>query len=120
MGLETAAQRTVVAEMDSALESGACLIDDAGRQRALEIAAEIRARCSRLSRPEKLQKLQSELQKAALGQQEWQQPAAEPNLGHYHAEPSRSTWVRPAFAWGLACLVAGATIAVALRGRRKP
>ena len=72
--MDHAAQRSVAAEVESAVEGGACLVDDAGRERLLELAGEIRQRCAKLSRPEQQQKLQAELQKAALGLQEWQQP----------------------------------------------
>ena len=51
----------------------------AGRERLLQLAGEIRTRCAKLSRPEQQQKLQAELQKAAMGNQDWQQPEDMPN-----------------------------------------
>ena len=40
--LEATAQRSVAAEVESALESGACLVDDAGRERILDLCKKIR------------------------------------------------------------------------------
>ncbi len=68
----------MAAEVESAIEGGACLVDDAGRERILEICQDIRNQAAKLSRPNKLQKLQTELQRTALGQQEWQTAHDEP------------------------------------------
>jgi hypothetical protein len=76
--LDNAAQRSVAAEVESAVESGACLVDDAGRERILEICGEIRDSAAKLSQPAKMQKPQAQLQKTAMGQQEWQMPQDEP------------------------------------------
>ena len=65
--LENNAQRSVAAEIESSLESGACLVDDAGRERILAICTKIRAQAAKLSHPEKMRKLQAQLQQAALG-----------------------------------------------------
>ena len=70
--LDNAAQRSVAAEVESAIEGGACLVDDAGRERILTLCQEIRAQATKLSHPDKLYKLQAELQRTALGNQEWQ------------------------------------------------
>ena len=61
--LENTSQRSVAAEIESSLESGACLVDDAGRERILEICTKIRNAAAKLSHPEKMQKLQAQLQK---------------------------------------------------------
>ena len=76
--LENNAQRSVAAEIESSLESGACLVDDAGRERILAICTKIRAQAAKLSHPEKMRKLQAQLQQAALGQQEWQKTHQDP------------------------------------------
>ena len=65
--LDHAAQRSVAAEAESAVESGACLIDDAGRERILDICKQISDGAAGLSRTDRLHKLQAELQSAALG-----------------------------------------------------
>ena len=70
--LDKTAQRSVAAEVESAIEGGACLVDDAGRERILELCKEIRNRAAKLSHPDKIHKLQAELQKTALGKQDWQ------------------------------------------------
>ena len=79
--LMRAAQRSVAAEVESALESrmgeAACLIDKAGRARILEICDNVRKSCSRIDDAEKKLRLQFELQKTATGQQEWQRPIGE-------------------------------------------
>ena len=76
--LDLAAQRSVAAEVESALESrmgeAACLVDEAGRARILDICEEVRKSCARLDDAERRGKLQLELQKTATGQQEWQAP----------------------------------------------
>ena len=76
--LDQAAQRSVAAEVESAVEGGGCLIDDAGRERILGICEQIRAGAAKLSRTEKLSKLQAELQRSAMGQQTWQESTAQP------------------------------------------
>lgn len=70
--LDNAAQRSVTAEVESAIESGACLVDDAGRERILDICKEIRSHAAKLSQPERMHKLQTELQKTSMGTQDWQ------------------------------------------------
>ena len=81
--LDRAAQRSVAAEVESALESRlgdtACLIDEAGRARILDICDKVRTSCERISLAEKKFKLQMELQKTATGQQIWQQPIDAPS-----------------------------------------
>ena len=76
--LDQVAQRSVAGEVESALESqlgeGACLVDEAGRQRILEICEKVRKSCARLGDAEKKCKLQLELQKTATGIQDWQRP----------------------------------------------
>ena len=50
--LDQAAQRSVAAEVESALEGrlgeAACLVDEAGRARILEICEKVRRSCARL------------------------------------------------------------------------
>ena len=65
--LDQAAQRSVAAEVESAIEGGACLVDEAGRQRVLELCQELRQRAQKLSRPEHLQRLQSSFATAVHG-----------------------------------------------------
>jgi hypothetical protein len=76
--LDRAAQRSVAAEVESALESqlgqGACLVDEAGRARIFDICKKVRSSCARLDDAEKKGKLQLELQKTATGHQDWQRP----------------------------------------------
>ena len=76
--LDQAAQRSVAAEVESALESrlgeAACLVDEAGRARILEVCQKVRQSCARLDEAERKGKLQLELQKSATGQQDWQAP----------------------------------------------
>ena len=47
--LDQAAQRSVAAEVESAIEGGACLHDEAGRERVLALCAKVRyvPRCAR-------------------------------------------------------------------------
>ena len=77
--LDQAAQRSVAAEVESAVESrlgdAACLVDEAGRARILEICDKVRKSCARIDDAEKKLRLQLELQKTATGQQEWQTAA---------------------------------------------
>ena len=73
--LDSASARSVAAEVESAIEGGACLPDDAGRERILELCSKVRASVKKLSQPDRLRKLQAELQRAALGQG-WQTTAA--------------------------------------------
>ena len=54
------------------------MVDDAGRERILAICTKIRAQAPKLSHPEKMRKLQAQLQQAALGQQEWQKTHQDP------------------------------------------
>ena len=55
--LDHAAQRSVATEVESAIEGGACLVDDAGRDRILEICKEIRTQAAKLSQPERMHRL---------------------------------------------------------------
>ena len=77
--IQSATKRSIAAEVESAIEGGACLQDDAGRERVLELCRDVRNTAKKLSQPERAQKIQRELHKAALGQQSWQQPATEPS-----------------------------------------
>ena len=65
--LDKTAQRSVATEVESAIDGGACLVDDAGRERILDLCKQVRQKAAELSRSETLQKLQTELQKAAVG-----------------------------------------------------
>ena len=60
--LDQAAQRSVAAEVESALEGrlgeAACLVDEAGRARILEICEKVRKSCARLDDAEREGKLQ--------------------------------------------------------------
>jgi len=47
--LETSAARSLAAEVESAVEGGACLVDDVGRARILAICEQVRSSCQRLS-----------------------------------------------------------------------
>ena len=76
--LDNAAQRSVAEEVESAMEGGACLVDNAGRERILQICGQIRDGAARISRTDRLHKLQAELQSAAMGKQAWQAPDPEP------------------------------------------
>lgn len=76
--IQCASKRSIAAEVESALEGGACLVDEAGRERLLDMCSQLRSHAKRLSHPERAQKLQAELQKAALGHQVWQRPDGEP------------------------------------------
>ena len=58
-------------------------MDEASRTRILQICHKVRKSCVRLEEAERKGKLQLELQKTALGQQEWQTPA--------HASSSNSS-----------------------------
>ena len=76
--IQSATKRSIAAEVESALDDGARLVDDAGRERLLEMCKDLRNHATRLSQPERMRKLQAELQKASLGQQAWQRPDGEP------------------------------------------
>ena len=66
--LDHAAQRSVAVEIESALESGlgpgseGGLVDDAGRERILQICREVHESCKRLDEPGRKHKLERELQ----------------------------------------------------------
>ena len=64
-GISHAAERSVATEVEAALEGGACLVDDAGRERILDMCKDIRQRCEKLSKPERQQKLQTQLAEIA-------------------------------------------------------
>ena len=121
--LENSAQRSVAAEIESSLESGACLIDDYGRERILEICKKIRNQAAKLSPKEKEIKLQAQFHKAATGQlpklevprsevplslfdwQVWSQ--ARPNLWRYgdggNLDPKRENYPLLTHEW-ISCL----------------
>ena len=65
--IQGATKRSIAAEVESAIEGGARLVDEAGRERLMEMCKDLRKHAQRLSQPERLAKLQAELQKAALG-----------------------------------------------------
>ena len=73
--MQDATKRSIAVEVESAIEGGACLVDEAGRDRILEICRGIRQSATKLSHHQRQKKLQRELQKAALGQQDWQSEA---------------------------------------------
>ena len=75
-----ATRRSVAAEVESAIEGGACHIDDAGRERILEQCRALRKSAEKLSQPQRQHRIQAELQKAALGLKSWQ-TSAEPAKG---------------------------------------
>ena len=74
--IESATQRSVAAEVESAIESGAALVDEAGRGRILQLCRDVRQKAAKLSVPERQHKIQQELQRAAVGAQPWQQSTA--------------------------------------------
>ena len=71
--LDNAAQRSVAAEVESAIEGGACLTDDIGRARILDICRKVRESCRRLDTSEFKAKLQRDMQSAVMGTAPWQQ-----------------------------------------------
>ena len=75
--IQGATKRSIAAEVESAIEGGARLVDEAGRERILEMCKDLRKHAQRLSQPERLAKLQAELQKAALGHETWQRTDGE-------------------------------------------
>ena len=66
--LDNAAQRAAAMEVEAAIEGGGCAVDDDGRERILNLWQQVRKRAAKLTRPETLQKLQAEMQKAAVGE----------------------------------------------------
>ena len=64
------------------LGEAACLVDDAGRARILDICKKIRQTCARLDQGGKKHKLQLELQKTATGRQEWQKTGPSGDLAN--------------------------------------
>ena len=94
--LDAAAQRSVAAEVESAVEGGCCLIDEAGRERILGLCKEIRDGAAKLTRTEQLSKLQAELQRTATGEQAWQAskgcPATMPQLEAPRSSTPLSLW----------------------------
>ena len=74
--LDRAAKRSVAAEVESSIEAGACLVDDLGRARILEICRSVREQCRRFDMPETKAKLQREMQQAVLGAASWEPDAA--------------------------------------------
>jgi hypothetical protein len=67
--IEKSTKRSMAAEVESAIEGGACLVDEAGRDRILQLCRDVRSTAAKLSGAERLQKLQAELQRAAVGTQ---------------------------------------------------
>ncbi|MCH2141512.1 MAG: hypothetical protein MK077_00725 [Phycisphaerales bacterium] len=65
--LQNASRRSVAAELESDLENGAGLIDEAGRERTLQLCNDLKNICQKLSPHDADSKLQPELQRAALG-----------------------------------------------------
>jgi hypothetical protein len=65
--IASATKRSIAAEVESAIEGGACLVDEAGRERILEHCRALRKSAAKLSLPERQQKIQAELQRAAVG-----------------------------------------------------
>ena len=61
--LDHAAQRSVAAEVESAIEGGGCLLDEAGRDRVLALCSKVRQTAVRLDRPEHLTRLQQSFQR---------------------------------------------------------
>ena len=62
--LDATAQRSVASEVESAIEGGACLTDDVGRTRILDICREVRQNCAKLNVSETRNKLEKELAQA--------------------------------------------------------
>ena len=65
--LTATAQRSVAKEAEHAIESGSALLDEAGRERVLQLRESVRNNAKRLSRPEKDVQLQRDFAHAALG-----------------------------------------------------
>lgn len=63
--LSNAAERSVAVEIEGSLDGGAGLVDDAGRERILDICKDVRKKCEKLGRAEKQQRLQSHLAEVA-------------------------------------------------------
>ena len=59
--VQSAMKRSITAEVESAIESGACLVDEAGRGRVLGVCKAVRQSAARLSQPERALKIQVEL-----------------------------------------------------------
>lgn len=71
--LDATAQRSVASEVESAIDGGACLTDDIGRTRILNICRESREKCQRPDASEMRNKLEKEMQAAVLGVAKWQE-----------------------------------------------
>ena len=82
--LDATAQRSVAKETECALESGAALIDEVGRERTLELCHAVKKGAAKLASSQRQQTLQVELARAALGQETWQRgsSASVPSLPH--------------------------------------
>ena len=61
--LDATAQRSVASEVESAIEGGACLTDDVGRSRILDLCRENRKKCQRLDASETRNKLEKRCKK---------------------------------------------------------
>ena len=62
--------------MESAIEGGACLTDDVGRTRILDICRDGRQKCARLAASETKNKLEKEMAEVTQGEVAWQQEVA--------------------------------------------
>ena len=65
--VENATKRSIAAEVESAIEGGACLVDEAGRDRILQHCRDLRNSAAKLTTQGRQHKLQAELQKSAVG-----------------------------------------------------
>ena len=79
--LDEAAQRSVAAEVESAVEGGACLMDEVGRARVLDLCAAVRKTASRISSTDRQYKLQAAFQRAANGVPQKVRTCSEPAAG---------------------------------------
>ena len=89
--LDATAQRSVAKETEYALESGAALIDEAGRERILELCRAVRKGAEKLTSSQRMRALQAQFARTALGQEAWQQcaSAAAPVLPHLEVPRGR-------------------------------
>jgi hypothetical protein len=65
--VENATKRSIAAEVESAIEGGACLVDEAGRDRILQHCRDLRNSAAKLTQHERQYKLAAELQNSAMG-----------------------------------------------------
>jgi hypothetical protein len=97
--LDATAQRSVAKETEYALESGAALVDEAGRERILELCRAVRKGAKRLVASQRQRRLQTQLARAALGQESWQQGASARAPVLPHLEVPRGTVPLSFFDW---------------------